>query len=137
MVARRFPLQVQICGDGTLVGDETSGRPKLFFVFGTVQSNDFWLLANSGSARNLISLEAFNKLLFKPSMKSKENIHVIGCSGEELQIQGWTIVPVLMSGVQLWHEFGVVPELPLEVLIGGDIFSAHQCTLQYLSNDRK
>lgn len=39
--ARRFSVQVQICGDGTVVGDETSGRPKLFLVFGTVKSNDF------------------------------------------------------------------------------------------------
>ena len=32
----------------------------------------------------------------------------------------------------LWHEFGVVPDLPLEVLIGADVLAAYQCSLLHL-----
>ena len=37
----------------------------------------------------------------------------------------------------LWHEFGVVPNLPLEVLIGADVLTNHQCSLLYLKDNQK
>lgn len=64
-VAQRSSVQVQICGDSTFVRDEISRRPKLFLIFCTMHSNYLWMNADSGSGRNLISLEAFNILSFK------------------------------------------------------------------------
>ena len=37
----------------------------------------------------------------------------------------------------LWHEFGAVPNLPLEVLIGADFLAPHLCSLQYLKDNKK
>lgn len=54
-----------ICADVTMVGEKASTWLKLFFVFGTVQENDFFSSADSGSARNLIAEEALMKLPFK------------------------------------------------------------------------
>ena len=37
----------------------------------------------------------------------------------------------------LWHEFGVVLNLPLEVLIGANVLINHQCSLLYLKDKQK
>ncbi len=37
----------------------------------------------------------------------------------------------------LWHEFGVVPNLPLKVLIGADVLTIHQCLLLYLKDNQQ
>ena len=62
---------------------------------------------------------------------------MIGGNGEPLKLRGFTVLPVAFKATLLWHEFGFVPELPLEVLIGADILSAHQCSLFYLKNNQK
>ena len=120
-----------------MVGDECPARMKLFFVLGALQTTSFWILADSGSARNLMSEATFNKLPYRPPIVQKEGVHVVSGSNKEMSIQGWAVIPMTFGPVILWHEFGIVPELPLEVLIGGDILAAHQCSLQYLKNRRK
>lgn len=52
-------------------------------------------------------------------------MHVIGGRLDELTVIDWRVIPVPISSIQLWHEFSVVPELPLEVLISNDILEAH------------
>ena len=37
----------------------------------------------------------------------------------------------------IWHEFGVVPNLPLEVLIGADVLTNQHCSLLYLKDNQK
>ena len=37
----------------------------------------------------------------------------------------------------LWHEFGVVPNLPLDVLNGADVLTNHQCSLLYLKDNQQ
>ena len=62
---------------------------------------------------------------------------VIGGNGEALELKGFSVLPVSFGTTLLWHEFGVVPNLPLEVLIGADVLAAHQCSLLFLKNNRK
>lgn len=76
MVKKLSPVHVRdtgggIGGDVSMVGGDTSTRLKLFFLFGTVQMNDFWILAYSGSARNLIVKETLIKLPFRTSLVDK------------------------------------------------------------------
>ena len=42
---------------------------QLFFVLGAVQKLPVWILADSGSLRNLKDKSVFNRLLFKPPIK--------------------------------------------------------------------
>ena len=131
MCPRQSPVRVESSGAVerpiAMIGEETPARPKLFFVLGSIQTTPIWILADSGSARNLIAESTFNKLPFQPPLTTKTDVHVIGGSGEELRIRGWTIIPVAFGAVLLWHEFSVVPNLPLEALIGGDVLAPHQC----------
>ena len=49
----------------------------------------------------------------------------------------FTVLPVTLGTKLLWHEFGVVPNLPLEVLIGADVLTNQQCSLLYLKDNQK
>ena len=114
-----------------------TSRMRLFFVESMVQSTPMWILADSGSSRNLINELAFSRLLFQPPLRPPGDVRVVGGSGEALQIKGFAVLPISFGTTLVWHEFGVVKDLPLEALIGGDVFTPHFCTLQYLKNNRK
>ena len=43
----------------------------------------------------------------------------------------------MIGDTLIWHEFAVVHQLPLEVLIGADILQPHLCFLLYLTNKQK
>lgn len=100
-------------GDVAMVGEEASACLKLFIVFGTLLLVDLWILADLKSSRNLIAKEAFNKFPFKPPMIDCSDVHVVGDSGDELTVLRWTVVSISINFLQFWHEFCVVPELPL------------------------
>lgn len=86
IVAKPSPVRVSEAGEGIggdvfMVVRDASTRLKLYFVFGTVQLNDFWILADSGSARILISEDTFMKLPFRPLLVDKSEVHAAGESG--------------------------------------------------------
>ena len=119
--------------------ESTPGAPRmqLFFVLGAVQTLPVWILADSGSVRNLIDEAVFKKLPFQPPIRDPGEVRVIGGNGEALDLKGFAVLPVTLGTSILWHEFGVVPDLPLEVLIGADVLAPHQCSLFYLKNNQK
>ena len=77
------------------------------------------------------------RLPFRSPIQDPGDIRVIGGNGEPLELKGFAVLPVSLGTTLLWHEFGVVPRLPLEVLIGADIMVPHQCTLYYLKQNQK
>lgn len=46
-----------------------------------------------------------------------------------LDLQGFAILPTTIESVVHWHELGIVRELPIDVIIGGDVLISHQYTL--------
>ena len=85
---------------------------QLFFILGVVQTLPLLILADSGSVRNLIDESVYNRLPF-------------------------AVLPVALGSNLIWHEFVVVPNLPLEVLVGADVLAPHLCSLLYLKNNKK
>lgn len=112
-------------------------RMRLFFVIGVVQALPMWILADSGSARNLISREAFNDFAFQPPLRLVRDVKVVGRSGEFLDLKGFAVIPITIMRTVIWHEFGVMKRLPLAALIGGDILAPHQFSLNYVVCERK
>ena len=138
---RSFESPVQVCDPAmpAMSEESTPGTPRmqLFFVLGSVQTLPVWILADSGSVRNLIDEAVYLKLPYQPPIRDPGDVLVIGGNGEALELKGFAVLPVSVGTTLLWHEFGVVPNLPLEVLIGADVLAAHQCSLLYLKNNRK
>ena len=87
--------------------------------------------------RNVIDESVSNRLPFKPPIKDPRDVRVIGGSGEALDLKGFAMLPDSLSSNLIWHEFGVVPYLPLEVLVGADVLASHLCSLLYLKNNKK
>ena len=119
--------------------ESTPGAPRmqLFFVLEAVQNFPTWILADSWSMRNLISEAIYRKLPYQPPIRDPGDCRVIGGNGKPLDLKGFTVLPVTFGSTLLWHEFGVVPSLQLEVLIGADILSSHQCSLLYSKINQK
>ena len=65
-------------------------------------------------------------------------MRVIGGNGEALDLKGFTILPFALSSNLIWHEFGVVPNHPFEVLVGAGVLaplSVRYCILKIIRND--
>ena len=58
----------------------------------------------------------------------------MGGNGEALDLNGFAVLPVALGSNLIWHEFGVVPNFPLKVLVGADVLGPHLCSLLYLKN---
>ena len=82
--------------------ESTPGNPKtmLFFVLGIVQNKTHWVLADSGSVRNLIDDDVFKSLPFQPPLNQR-NIQVFGSNGGFLDIRGFAVLPVVISGTPI------------------------------------
>ena len=61
---------------------------------------------------------------------------MIGGNGKPLDLKGIKVLPITLGTILLWLEFGVVQNVPFEVLIGADILSNHQCLLLYQNNNQ-
>ena len=91
----------------------------------------FWFV------RNLIDQAVYKRLPFQPRIQDPGDVRVIGGNGEALDLNGIAVLPISLGSNLIWHEFGVVPNLPLEVLIGADVLAPHLCSLHYLPNYKK
>ena len=64
-------------------------------------------------------------------------MRVIGDNGDAHDLKGFVVLPVALGSTLIWHEFGVVPNLPLKVLLGADVLAPHLCSLLYFKNNKK
>ncbi len=119
--------------------ESTPGTPRmqLFFILGAVQTLPLWILADSGSVRNLIDEAVYNRLLYKPPIRDPGNVRVIGSNGEALDLKGFAVLPIALGSKLILHEFGFVPNGQLKVLVGFDALAPHLCSLLYLKNNKK
>ena len=56
---------------------------------------------------------------------------------ETIDLKGFAVLPDAISSNPIWHGFGFVPNLPLEVVVGADVFAPYLCLLLYLKNKMK
>ena len=87
--------------------------------------------------RNLIRETIYKKLPYQPVIRDSEDCRVIGGNGKPLDLTRFTVLPVTLGSIRLWHKFGVIPNLPLKVLIGAVVLLSHQCSLLYSKNNQK
>ncbi len=62
---------------------------------------------------------------------------MIGGNREALDLKGFAVLPVALGSNLIWNEFGVVPNLPIEVLVGADVLAPYLCSLLYPKNNKK
>ena len=64
-------------------------------------------------------------------------MRVIGDNAEALDLKCSAVLPVALGFIFTWQEFGVVPNFPLEVLVGADVLAFYLCPLLYLKDNQK
>ena len=106
-------------------------------MLGAIQTLPVWIWADAGSVRNLIDEVVYRCLPFQPPLHDPSDVQVIGGNGQLLELKGFAVLPVSLGTTLLWHEFEVVPHLPLEAVMSADILVPHQCTLCYLCENEK
>ena len=62
---------------------------------------------------------------------------MIGGNRETIDFKVFAVEPDAISSNFIWYEFGVVPNLHLEVVVGADVFAPYRCSLLYLKNKMK
>ena len=55
---------------------------------------------------------------------------VVAGEGQRLELEGWVILKVEVTKRPVYHQFGIVNGLPVEILLGGEIMRPHACTCQ-------
>ena len=133
------PQPAESCDDAWMAALGSSpgnARTALSFFAGNIQNQTYWILVDSGSVRNLIDDRVFDSLPFQPPLRQRD-VQIFGGNGGALSIRGFAVLPVVICGVILWHEFAVVHELPLRAIIGADILQPHLASLSYLNGEQK
>ena len=133
------PLQVPLVhtsDEFLFAHSECSAKRSLFWVNVGLQDRNIWALADSGSCRNLVNSEFYKTLPIKMELFPPGLIAVVAGDGKDLELVGWTIIRLEFGSHSIYHEFGVVPELPVDVLFGGELMKPHSSTLKYSTTGR-
>ena len=56
---------------------------------------------------------------------------VIAGNGKILVIIGWVTLRLKIAGRVVYHDCGIVKDLPIDFILGGEFMKPHACTLQY------
>ena len=108
-----------------------NAKRLLFWVTTCIQDKHIWALADTGSCRNLMS-ENFYKLLPVPSkIFPPGHTIVVAGDGKVLDLLGWALFNFEIGGKNLYHEVGIVRDLPVDFLLGRELRKPHGCSLQY------
>lgn len=66
-----------------------------------------YILADSCSSLNFISKAIFDRLTYKPKLRTTVDVRVNGGNGDYLVIYAFALLPASIGTVVFWHEFGV------------------------------
>ena len=77
--------------------ESTPGNPRKmpYFVHGIIQNQTHWVLADSGSVRNLIDNDVFRSLPYQPQLNQR-NIQVFGGNSGPLDIKCFAVLPLMI-----------------------------------------
>ena len=77
---------------------------------------------------NHVDEMVYQKLPYHPPIMEPGDCWVIGGNGKFLDQNGFTVLSITLGTTLLWHEYGVVPNILLEVLIGADVLTNYLFT---------
>ena len=87
--------------------------------------------------QNLIDKSIYNWRPYKPPIRDPGDVRVIGGNAEVFKFKSFAVQPVFNNSTFIWYKFGVVPNLPLVMLVGADVLASHFCSFLYLKNKWK
>ena len=83
-----------------------------------------------------MSEDFFRSLPIQTKLTPAGSTQVVAGNGKSLNIVGWTILKFDIANRPFSHTVGVVKDLPVQFLIGGETLRPHAATLQYFPPGR-
>ena len=84
----------------------------------------------------LIDEAVYNRLSYKHSIRDPKDVRMNGKYGEALDYKDFAVLPAAVGSTLVWHDFGVMPNFPLEVFLGADMLAPHLCTILYFTHNK-
>ena len=61
---------------------------------------------------------------------------VVAGNNQEIPLLGWITLRFTIKRRSAYHDFGVVKNLPIDMLIGGEFLRPHECKIMYKASGR-
>ena len=61
---------------------------------------------------------------------------IVAGNNQEIPLVGWMSLRFTITKRTAYHEFGVVQNLPIDMLIGGEFLMQHECQIMYQASGR-
>ena len=61
---------------------------------------------------------------------------VVAGNNREIRLLGWITIRFTINTRSAYHKFGVVKNLPIDMLIGGEFLRPHECQIMYKASGR-
>ena len=107
-------------------------RDDMFFVNVQFQNRWTWSMMDTGASKNLVSSNFFAQLFHQPELRPPGSTRIIAGNGASLDLRGWTTLVVAIGGHWIFHEFGVVGDMPLDAVCGAELMKSHGVVLKYM-----
>ena len=59
---------------------------------------------------------------------------VVGGNNPEIALLSWMTLRFSINTLSVYHEFGVVQNMPIDMLIGGEFLPPHECQIMYYAS---
>ena len=71
-----------------------------------------------------------------PKLRSPGSLMVVAGNNQEIPVWGWITLRFTINTRSSYHEFGVVKNLPIDMLIGGEFLRPSECQIIYKASGR-
>ena len=118
-------MSVKICWVRTSIVT----KKTLFCVPVGLQARTVWALIDTGASRNLISQRDYEALPQRPTLRPPGSLMVVAGNNQEIPILGWISLRFIINRRSAYHGFGVVKDLPIDMLIREEFLPPHECQI--------
>ena len=94
-----------------------------------VHDRTVWALIDTGASHNLISQRDYEALPQPPTLRPPGSLMVVPGNNQEIPLLGWITLHFTINTPRAYHDFGVVKNLPIDMLIGGEFLRSHECQI--------
>ena len=109
-----------------LVTDITREKKSLFWVPVGIQDRTVCALIDSGPSRNLISQRDSQARPQPPILRFPRAMLFLTCNNEEIPLLGCITLRFIINTRSAYHEFRVVKNHPIDMLIGAEFIRPHE-----------
>ena len=93
-------------------------------------------LIDTGASRNLISQRDYEAIPQPPTLRPPGTMRVVAGKNPEIPVLGWITPRFNINTRSAYNGFGVVKNLPIDKLIGGEFLRPHECQIMYNASGR-